>query len=872
MPEDKEQIRKRASYKGQITAFSNYLNSLKVSSLAATEVNELQLRISRIESMYERYDEVQLSIECNTDNIDAQISERTDFESLYFKSLSLAKRILADCIKSDDVSSDGGSHSGNHKFVKLPTIQLPKFNGSYDNWLEFHDTFMSLIHSNDEIDDINKFHYLRASLEGPAAVVIQSIEFSAANYTVAWTILCDRYDNKRLLIQNHVTALFNIAPINKELSVNLKRLIDQINKNLRALESLGEPTKQWDTLLIHIITQKLDAKTYREWEESKEYKVCFNCLNSGHYANHCKKPGCKICHRKHNTLVHVADYQSKPITDINTSNTSSGNNKPVMQGHFEQTNSSTGSQLSSNSNAHLSLSAKVGTASCSEQGDVLLSTALIKVIGKNGCPYIARAILDSGSNACLITEELYQRLGLPAQNVNQSVVGINNASAHIKKICKVSIKSLNDNFSSNLHCFVLPSITQNVPTRYVNLSNLKIPSNISLADPNFHSPAPVDMLIGADVFWDLIGTQRLKLGDGQPILCETSLGWLVSGPIDYRYVKKGVNFIKCNFTRIFQDEDSKDLDEDIQKQLVRFWHLEEVSPASLYSNEEKLCEEHFLKNTTRLANGRFCVRIPLKHNPDVLGDSWPRAKKCLLSLERRLAGQSQVYEMYKEFMSEYESLGHMEKCENDNLPRKMHFIPHHGVLRESSTTTKLRVVFNASSPTSSGVSLNNIQMVGPVVQDDLLSILLRFRLHKYVLTADVEKMYRQIVIHPDDRYLQQIVWRDNPSEQLQAYQLNTFNSPRTRDTFLAASIMYNKANPNEKLNSNLLGIGGAKENVYVVEHLSPTNKYLHAAARKKAKELNYKFVWVRRGRIFMRKSETSDYKYIRDLETLDSLS
>ncbi|CAK1578751.1 unnamed protein product [Parnassius mnemosyne] len=141
--------------------------------------------------------------------------------------------------------------------------------------------------------------------------------------------------------------------------------------------------------------------------------------------------------------------------------------------------------------------------------------------------------------------------------------------------------------------------------------------------------------------------------------------------------------------------------------------------------------------------------------------------------------------MYKEFMSEYESLGHMEKCENDNLPRKMHFIPHHGVLRESSTTTKLRVVFNASSPTSSGVSLNNIQMVGPVVQDDLLSILLRFRLHKYVLTADVEKMYRQIVIHPDDRYLQQIVWRDNPSEQLQAYQLNTVTYGTSSAPFLA---------------------------------------------------------------------------------------
>ena len=135
-------------------------------------------------------------------------------------------------------------------------------------------------------------------------------------------------------------------------------------------------------------------------------------------------------------------------------------------------------------------------------------------------------------------------------------------------------------------------------------------------------------------------------------------------------------------------------------------------------------------------------------------------------------------------MSEYLSLGHMSECQL-NPKLLAYFIPHHGVLRECSTTTKLRVVFNASSPTSSGVSLNNIQMVGPTIQDDLLSILIRFRQHKYILAADIEKMYRQIAVHPSDRHLQQILWRDNPLKSLNVYQLNTVTYGTASAPFLA---------------------------------------------------------------------------------------
>lgn len=100
-----------------------------------------------------------------------------------------------------------------------------------------------------------------------------------------------------------------------------------------------------------------------------------------------------------------------------------------------------------------------------------------------------------------------------------------------------------------------------------------------------------------------------------------------------------------------------------------------------------------------------------------------------------------------------------------------------------------------------------------------------------------------------------------------------FNSPRTRDSFLAAAIQYNKSNPNNKLNSAHLNL--ALDNpspIFVVEHLSAENKALHAATRKRAKELGYKFVWVRNGKVFAKKDETSESVFVNSLDKLKLLS
>ncbi|XP_048524394.1 uncharacterized protein LOC125505175, partial [Dendroctonus ponderosae] len=144
-------------------------------------------------------------------------------------------------------------------------------------------------------------------------------------------------------------------------------------------------------------------------------------------------------------------------------------------------------------------------------------------------------------------------------------------------------------------------------------------------------------------------------------------------------------------------------------------------------------------------------------------------------------------------MENYEKFGHMTDIE-PNREAVEYYMPHHGVLRESSSTTKLRVVFNASSHTSTGISLNKLQMTGAKIQPDLFNIILRFRTKSIVISSDIKMMYRQILINKTDRKFQKILWRSGPDEPLKTYQLNTVTYGTTAAPFLAVRCLKEIAN------------------------------------------------------------------------------
>lgn len=102
-----------------------------------------------------------------------------------------------------------------------------------------------------------------------------------------------------------------------------------------------------------------------------------------------------------------------------------------------------------------------------------------------------------------------------------------------------------------------------------------------------------------------------------------------------------------------------------------------------------------------------------------------------------------------------------------------YYLQHHAVYKEISLTTKTRVVFDTSLKTSNGTSLNDTLMVGPIIQLDLFSIIIRFRTHAYVMTTDISKMYRQIRVDAQDCDLLCILWCNSPDEELGHYRLTT---------------------------------------------------------------------------------------------------
>lgn len=153
----------------------------------------------------------------------------------------------------------------------------------------------------------------------------------------------------------------------------------------------------------------------------------------------------------------------------------------------------------------------------------------------------------------------------------------------------------------------------------------------------------------------------------------------------------------------------------IDARLKTFWEIENTPTniPTIYTDKKKLCEEHYSINYTKTSEGRYVVRLPVRENYQ-LGESRETAQNRFIQLERRLRHISELRSSYIHFMREYISLGHMKKSETlNNLINPIYFIPHHAVVKESSTTTKVRVVFDALSKSSNGVALNEIMLIGP---------------------------------------------------------------------------------------------------------------------------------------------------------------
>lgn len=213
-----ELIRKRTTIKAKLTSFQSFLKKLENEP---TKCKELSIRLERAENLLIEYEDIQSQIEMMTKEID--VDERTKFEDSYYTIIALGRQAnsvgqqathstapLAAAPLAADITAQTNS------LLKLPNIDLPTFNGEYDQWVTFRDTFEAIIDTNTNLTKIQKFYYLQSAVKGRAAQCFKSLSLSNENYDAAWKLLKARFENTRLIVHHHIQALLELPIISKE--------------------------------------------------------------------------------------------------------------------------------------------------------------------------------------------------------------------------------------------------------------------------------------------------------------------------------------------------------------------------------------------------------------------------------------------------------------------------------------------------------------------------------------------------------------------------------------------------------------------------------------------------------------------------------
>lgn len=705
--------------------------------------------------------------------------------------------------------------------ARLPKVTIKTFDGTLEGWVSFIALFDSLIHKRD-ISPVEKLHYLLSSVEGKAYALIKNFPLTEASYNDAYQLLHRHYDKKRQIATHYYEKLINCEPIKTKSASELERLHRTFSENLSVLEKYALPDRNF--MLFHLLWTKLDRssreafqlefnsdeiplysqvqefidKQCRALEMShatitkpivlknnqnkpkssfvvsteecafcscqqhslktcegflkldplsrfkfvKEKGLCILCFAKNHRVKACRASSrCNVCNFSHHSLLHL----QKPT-------------QPTL---------SQASDLNCNSNKNIVLT------SATDRNTVLFSTARVLVLDSSGNFQPVRALLDSASACNFISRDCVARLGLTINQTSHSVSGIGHSTTEPLGSLVCEMRPVTRNISSNLkfEALILSSICADQPSRSIDSSTWSHIKNLDLADPDFNHPAPVDMLLNANILVSCLLPGIKRGRPGQPIALNTHLGWVLMGACDVNES----SLLSCRHGSpkncLFVSNNS--LDDSLKK----FWEIEEIShKPQILSKNDKLCEKYFVENHSRTDEGRFVVPLPFVDldNKPTFSNSREIALRRFSSVERRLQLNPEYKKAYVSFMEDYTARGHLEEVEPPSTKDgKFYYIPHHGILRPDSVSTPMRVVFDASAKDAFGVSLNNTLLPGPKLQTNIFDLLLRFRWHAVVFTGDVQQMYRQILVPVEDAEYQRIVWRSAPTEPIRDYRLKT---------------------------------------------------------------------------------------------------
>ncbi|XP_041630638.1 uncharacterized protein [Drosophila kikkawai] len=734
--------------------------------------------------------------------------------------------------------------------LRFEKIRIPTFSGKYEDWSQFSDLFLSSVNNNEKLSKCQKFHYLKSYLDGEALSLIKHIAVCNDNYQDAWEKLENRYNKKSLIARSFVQNFLSLPTANNLNIAELRKIVDSADECIRGLHALNCDSR--DVWLIHILLSKLGSEVKQAWANcsmsSKEdvtiydlftflfahcdtlescqdlhalqpsrpaqsrrrqvtyhasgsnqppreciycqgqhniysctefqaldvgsrrtfvrdTKLCFNCLSRSHQVSDCNSSNtCRQCNARHHTLVHPEESRSIPSASAQMS----------------------AAEL--NTTSSFDHAADMNTAAISHHtveranNQALLPTILANVIDACGNTTSCRLLLDTGSTITMVSESFIQRIGISRSHARISVVGLGASPAGVSRgRATFTLLSRTTTASVEVTGLIMSSLTSLLPAQQVKSSSSiwnKI-RRLPLADPTFGAPGKIDVILGADQLWNIYTGHRREFGIEYPIALHTNFGWVITG-----------SYSDCNeaSTQAQVHHAYEDLDS-----LVRsFMDMEQVHPTKATIDASDPAEQHFLKTHARTEDGVYIVQYPFKEPIMPIGSTLPQALNRFAALERKFRKFPALKQQYVDFMEDYLRRGHMELIPATAAgedPARYNYLAHHAVFKPDSTTTRCRVVFDGSGNDSKGHSLNSRLHIGPPIQRDLLGVCLRFRQHRYVFCADIEKMFRGILVADEHTHYQRIVWRKEETATLDHYRLLTVTYGLASSPFIAVRVL-----------------------------------------------------------------------------------
>ena len=463
---------------------------------------------------------------------------------------------------------------------------------------------------------------------------------------------------------------------------------------------------------------------------------CFSCLQTGHLSRGCsfKKP----CFHCKNTGHHSALCPGRDAAK----NRGRGTNLNI--GASPDDDEDGEDDQKTGTNAIMS----IGTRG-------VLQTAVTVATGQKG-KASARLMLDNGADNTFMMNSFAEKIGAKCVGTDLLwLAGFGDAKRKPTR-CKVYQFDLTMKNGSlkRIHAYGSDNVVCSVNKHKFDMKKYPLLQKVDLAEPlsSNNEMVTIQLLIGSDYYYDIVKHERIEM-DGGLMLLDSHLGYIMAG----RTESASKTIAQCLLTRSSMPESSFDLE--------RFWKLEEIGikdKPDVSGDEEALLA---FNRDVRMSDpdddpGRYQVKWPFKRDhPDIPDNKGPALRRLRTFVEKNQTAHPEVIEKIATIFEGQEDMGIIEEAPEAPDGQKVHYLPWQTVYRPDKATTKCRVVYDASCKANRfSPSLNDCLFRGPVMLENLVGLLLRFRLNKIGIVSDIEKAFLQVGLQKEDRDLVRFLW------------------------------------------------------------------------------------------------------------------